>query len=290
MSDSKIRCGYHVPLQKTLAATLDQVETSTCQFYLGPNVRWGVRSFDASDIKAAKKLCRDNDRSFLIHSSLLSNLANSKKEDVVDKTKLHIQDELNLMKDLPCGIVLHIGKHLDERNKSSIETGIAKIAAGLNDIQIPVSQSRFGASLLLENGAGQGTEIGTDWRQIRKILEGVDSVSSRIGVCIDTCHAFAAKMSSFETPEDVVKLYDSAERVGLRKISAFHLNDSKKEYGSRVDRHAPLGHGVLWRGRTKALQTLISRAKDDEIDLVCETSDYRHDMKVLRKFEKRLSS
>lgn len=284
MSDTKLRRGYHVPLLKTLTATLDQVDTSTCQFYLGPNVRWGIRSFEASDIRSAKKLCRDNDRSFLIHSSLLSNLANS-KEDVRDKTKLHIQDELNTVKGLPCGVVLHIGKHLG----TSVETGIAKITAGLNDLKIPVSESRLGATLLLENGAGQGTEIGTDWRQIRKILEGVDSVSSRIGVCIDTCHAFAAKMSSFETPEHVVKLFDAAERVGLRKISAFHLNDSKKDYGSRVDRHAPLGHGVLWRGRTKALQQLLSRSKEHEIDLVCETSDAYHDMKVLRRFEKRLS-
>src|SRR5690606_22896129 len=131
--------------------------------------------------------------------------------------------------------------------------------------------SRVPFHLLLEIAAGQGSELGRSWEEIRHLYEALDY--TRVGLCVDTQHAFASGMCSFQTHEDVVKLFDAANGIAPKGISMIHLNDSTKPFGSQVDRHASLRNGYIWSESDEGLKSLIKISKSYGMDLVSETDD-----------------
>ena len=110
--------------------------------------------------------------------------------------------------------------------------------------QNPRGHGLFGIHVTLENTAGQGSNLGWDFAQLGAILSGV-KVPERIGICIDTCHAFAAGYELAEPEKYEVTMEKLNEAVGLEKVLAFHLNDSKGAFGSRKDRHEMIGEGEM---------------------------------------------
>ena len=132
--------------------------------------------------------------------------------------------------------VLHPGAADDEA------AGIARIAEGINELLAGQDTGRV--KLLLETTAGQGTSIAYKFEQIAAMLEGVEQ-PRRVGVCMDTCHVFAAGYD-VRTPEAYAQMMAEFDRViGLRRLMAIHLNDSKAALGSRVDRHEHIGKGQI---------------------------------------------
>jgi deoxyribonuclease IV len=134
-------------------------------------------------------------------------------------------------------LVMHPGAHVG----SGIEVGIAKIAEA---IQCALETVEGPVSVVLESTAGQGSSIGHRFEQLAGIIERIPD-SKRIGVCLDTCHLFAAgyDIRTKECYETTMRDFDRL--IGIRRIRAFHVNDSKKELGSRVDRHAHIGEGCI---------------------------------------------
>jgi deoxyribonuclease-4 len=135
-------------------------------------------------------------------------------------------------------LVSHPGSHLE----SSIDEGLRRVAAGLDEAhrQVP----RATVQVLLEITAGQGTNLGHRFEHLAQILEHVRE-PDRVGICFDTCHAFAAGYA-MGTPRQYEATMGELDRVvGLRRVKAIHLNDSKRELGSRVDRHEHIGRGHL---------------------------------------------
>jgi deoxyribonuclease-4 len=191
-----------------------------------------------------------------------------------------VSRELDVVAGLPAACVLHIGK------VGTIET----VASHINDLMmsghLPLStSSRVPFHLLLEIAAGQGTELGRNWEEIRHLYEALDR--TRIGLCVDTQHAFASGMCKFETHEDVVKLFDMANYIAPKGISMIHLNDSARPFGSRVDRHAPLREGHIWSASDEGLVALLDRAKEYGMDLITETSNPIQDNIIVQSYMER---
>lgn len=175
------------------------------------------------------------------HDSYLINLA-SPKPDLHEKSLAAIIDEYKRTEMLGlAGLVFHPGSSggSDENDALSLVGQSLDFILG--------STPDFSAKLLIETTAGQGTSLGWNFEQIALMIERAGSGKNRVGVCVDTCHIFAAGYD-FRTRNkyiELTKLIDST--VGLDKVMAFHLNDSKKELGSRVDRHAHIGRGFIGR-------------------------------------------
>lgn len=201
--------------------------------------RWSAQAFSTDQVQrfvtalAAGKLQRP-----IAHSSYLINLASP--DPGVWKRSIDAM-VVELLRASQLGIpyvVVHPGASL-----AAGETrGIRNVIKAVNEVQRQTTGLL--ASCLLENTAGQGTCLGWQFEQLGRMLDGVND-SERIGVCIDTCHAFAAGYPLAD-PAD----YDATTRllqqtVGIQRVKALHLNDSKRELGSRVDRHEHIGQGKL---------------------------------------------
>jgi deoxyribonuclease-4 len=174
------------------------------------------------------------------HVSYLVNLA-SPKEDIRAKSIDALADELGRAQrlDIPY-VVLHPGSH----GGDGLDVGVERIVAGL-DAALERSQTDA-PMLLLENTAGQGTGVGSAFEDLARVIDGV-ALPERIGICFDTCHAFAAGYD-MRSPEAFQATMDALDAsVGLARLKFFHLNDAKKGLGSHLDRHEHIGQGAIGR-------------------------------------------
>lgn len=283
-TQNPLRYGGHVRFSGTMYGTLADNPTYYClQTYLGSPTTYQTRTLAADDRQATATYCRLHDVNFYIHCPLVSNLARNpwvRTQEVVTK-------QLQTIAGLRAACVLHIGR-------------VGKLSAvieHLNDLQVPSSTSEVPRTLLLENAAGQGTELGSSWDELRNLFEGIDS--TRIGLCIDTQHAFAAGMQRWDSRQDVEDFFDNVSDLGI-PLGLLHLNDSQKFYGSRVDRHLPLGEGYIWQyeadvvstgeqadlnrpDNLEGLRTLLERCAEQGIDVVAETGQTEADAAFIRQ-------
>jgi deoxyribonuclease-4 len=152
---------------------------------------------------------------------------------------LALQDELERCDRLDIPLLnLHPGAHMG----AGIEVGIDRIAESLNLVHDRTKNCR--TKTVLETTAGQGSSVGHRFEELRAIIDRVDA-RDRMAVCVDTCHVFAAgyNISTEQGYEEMIRSFD--EIIGLDRLSAFHVNDSKKPLGSRVDRHDHIGKGLM---------------------------------------------
>jgi deoxyribonuclease-4 len=171
----------------------------------------------------------------------------------------------------------HPGSHL---NQCTEDACIALIAESIN---IALSKTN-GVTAVIENTAGQGSNIGHRFEQIAAMIELVDD-KSRVGVCIDTCHTFVAGYD-LRTEKAFFATFEEFDQVvGFGYLKGMHLNDSKKELGSRIDRHECLGHGFIG---IDCFRYLMADSRFDNIPLILETPDpaiWAGEIKLLRSFE-----
>ena len=174
----------------------------------------------------------------IAHASYLINLA-SPKEDLFDKSIHALIAELDRCNRLGIqGLVLHPGAYTE----SSESEGIARIIDGMT--QVLERTQHMSCRVLLENTAGQGTCLGYRFEELGQMLDGIGD-SERVGICMDTCHAFAAGYE-LNTPNGFKEMTSVIDDVlPYNAIKALHLNDSKKPLGSRVDRHEHIGLGEI---------------------------------------------
>ncbi len=158
--------------------------------------------------------------------------------------------------------VSHIGAHMGQGE----EAGLARAAEGVLEV---LARTDHSVTVLAETTAGQGSSLDHTFEQLQRLFE-LTKNPSRLAVCVDTCHIFAAGYDI--RTEDVYEATWTkfAQTVGLEKIKAIHCNDSKKPLGSRVDRHAPIGEGEI--GET-AFQLLMNDPRFTEVPILLETPD-----------------
>jgi deoxyribonuclease IV len=179
-----------------------------------------------------------NVRPIVTHASYLINLATTNPDFYV-KSIAGMIDELDRAERLGIhAVVLHPGAHLG----AGVDAGVDQIARSLDQVHAAIPNHRV--VTLLETAAGQGSCLGCTFEEIGQVMSLVDD-KRRVGVCIDTCHVFAAGYD-IRTRAGYEAMIEEVERhVGVENVGAFHVNDSKRELGSRVDRHEHIGKGQL---------------------------------------------
>ncbi|CDG20947.1 putative endonuclease 4 [Xenorhabdus poinarii G6] len=225
--------------------------------------QWHAPPLSTDVIDKFKANCKRygyDSRQILPHDSYLINLGHP-DADSLEKSRRAFLDEMQRCEQLGIGLLnFHPGSHL---NKIDIDKCLARIAESINR----VLDKTQGVSAVIENTAGQGTNLGFQFEQLAAIIDGIED-KNRVGVCIDTCHAFAAGYD-LRTEKDCDETFNAFDDiVGFKYLKAMHLNDAKSEFSSRVDRHHSLGEGNI--GKTPFSYIM----KDDRfngIPLVLET-------------------
>ena len=211
----------------------------TIQIFTRNQNRWDSKPLDPGEIGRWQTAQGSSGIAPAIsHASYLINLG-SPDDALWEKSIAALIDELERAEALGLlGVVLHPGAHMD----TGAEAGIARIVAGLD--RSHAATAGFKTLTLLENTAGQGTVLGYRFEHLAAMRRRA-AAPPRLGVCFDTCHAFAAGYD-FRAAEDYAAMLDEFDRtVGLDALKCFHFNDSKKGLGSRVDRHEHIGKGEI---------------------------------------------
>lgn len=227
--------------------------------------RWFSAAISDKEATAFKANCArlgyTPDR-ILPHDSYLINLGSPDEEGLAKSRKAFL-DEMRRCEQLGLTLLnFHPGSHL---NKIDINGCLDRIAESINI----TLDSTSGVKAVIENTAGQGSNLGFTFDQIRRIIDGVDD-KSRVGVCIDTCHAFAAGYD-LATPQGYERAWQEfGDTIGWEYFSAMHINDTKKGLASKVDRHESLGKGMLG---TDFFRMLMNDPRMDSIPLILETPD-----------------
>jgi deoxyribonuclease-4 len=242
--------------------------------------RWISKPYESGTIDAFKKNmanCGFKASQVLVHGSYLNNIGHP-DPDKRQQSYESFVDELTRCSQLGLTLLnIHPGSHL---GAVSEEACIALIADSINHA---IDETK-GVTVVLENTAGQGSNIGYIFEHLAEIIAKVED-KSRIGFCIDTCHAFAAgyDLRTKDSFLDVVKTMDSI--VGLNYLRGCHLNDSKTKLGSNVDRHHSIGKGELG---VDAFKFLMKDKRFDNIPLILETIDeslWAQEILMLKGFE-----
>lgn len=233
-------------------------------FTRNPN-RWVAKPLDSKDIDSFKRNCDTYGYTpdhILPHDSYLINLGAPEGENY-SKSLIAFEDEM-----VRCGMLgltmlnFHPGSHL---NVMTGEECLTRIATSINRILDRTS----GVKAVIENTAGQGSNLGYTLEQIGFIVDKTYD-KSRIGVCIDTCHAFAAGYDLSNAQSYNRFWQDFDEIIGLDYLCGMHLNDSKKGLGSKVDRHHSIGKGELG---ADAFRLIMNDPRLDNIPIILETPD-----------------
>lgn len=249
------------------------------QIFTKNNNQWKSKSLSDKEITAFREnLNKTGIKAAASHDAYLINLASPNK-DVYKKSLIAFSDEMQRAEALGLPyLVFHPGAHLGKGE----EYGIKKIADSIN--LLLSKKPKTDIMLLLEVTAGQGTNIGYRFEQLADIISLIDR-KERIGVCVDTCHIFAAGYD-ITTEEGYAKTFDEFDKIiGIKRLKLFHLNDSQKGLASRVDRHEHIGKGKLG---LNAFRMLLNDERFKDIPMILETpkeKDMKEDkinLKVLR--------
>ena len=227
--------------------------------------QWFSNPLTKASIKEFRNNCEKQDfKPFQIlpHDSYLINLGHPESEPL-EKSRNSFLDEMQRCELLGLDrLNFHPGSHL---NSISIEECLKRIAGSIN----MVLDKTKGVTAVIENTAGQGTNLGHTFEQLRVIIDNVED-KSRVGVCIDTCHAFTAgyDVKSPEGFKETFKKFD--EIIGFQYLKGMHLNDTKKERATRVDRHDSIGKGFLGED---VFRMIMNDSRFDNLPLILETPD-----------------
>jgi deoxyribonuclease-4 len=227
--------------------------------------QWFSNPLTKASIKAFKENCEKYDfKPFQIlpHDSYLINLGHPEKEPL-EKSRAAFLDEMQRCEQLGLDrLNFHPGSHL---KAISEEECLSRIAESIN---IVLDKTK-GVTAVIENTAGQGTNMGFKFEHIRFIIDKVED-KSRVGICIDTCHAFTAGYD-LKTTEGYLETFRQFDKIiGFNYLKGMHLNDSKKELATRVDRHDNIGKGFLG---VDVFRILMNDERFDNIPLILETPE-----------------
>ena len=236
-----MRFGFHISISGGFSKVVEKAEIRGCetiQFFSRNPRGWKYNSLDHDEAETFRTSIQSSNLSPLfLHLPYLPNVA-SKESKFYSRSIDSIVTDLERAEQLGAPyLIIHIGHQMESSEDEAIEA----VAWAINQA---FDRIRNSIVLLLENTAGQGTEIGYQFRQIKKIIEGVEE-RDRIGICLATAHAFEAGYD-LSRKEEIERTLESFDRmIGLKRLHLLHLNDSKTPLGSRKDRHWHIGEGYI---------------------------------------------
>ncbi len=234
-------------------------------FFTKNQRQWSGKPLEVKEIANFHKACEAHQidiNNILPHDSYLINLGHPEREKLRKSRNAFVEEmsrceQLNLTK-----LNFHPGSHLKQ-----VDEGVCLnlISESIN-IALDKTES---VTAVIENTAGQGSNMGYRFEHLATIIDGVED-KTRVGVCIDTCHAFAGgyDLSTYESTRNVFNEFDKI--IGFKWLKGMHLNDSKKKLGSRVDRHQSIGKGEIGM---EAFRFILQDPRFNNIPLILETID-----------------
>lgn len=250
---------------------------NTFQFFTR-NPRGGsAKAIDEEDILKFTEFADKNGIGVILAHAPYTLNACSADEQTREFARQTFADDLKRMEYLPGNFYnFHPGSHV----KQGVDTGTAYITEMLNEVMKPEQRTK----VLLETMAGKGSEIGRTFEELQRIIDGVE-LKDRIGVCLDTCHVYDAGYDIVNHLEEVLEQFDSV--IGLERLCAVHLNDSKNPFESHKDRHEKLGEGSIG---LPAFERIINHPVLRDLPFYLETPNdltgYTKEIKLLKGLRK----
>ena len=273
-----IRIGCHLSPSKGLVQMgrdAIRIGANTFQFFLRNPRGSKAKALDRADAAALMDLLREKDMLPVVAHAPYTLNPCAEEPRVQEFAALVMADDLERMRAFPGNLYnFHPGSHVGQ----GAEVGVEKTAALLNALL----QEDLPVTVLVETMAGQGSEIGGTFQEVGEILKGVE-LAHKVGVCLDTCHVFAAGYDIVNDLNGVLEDFD--RHIGLKRLRALHVNDSLFPLGSRKDRHAPIGKGCIG---LEALLSLVEHPALTDLPMILETpqddlSGYSREIALLRR-------
>lgn len=233
-----LKIGAHLSIEGGIQRAIErgiELGCSTVQLFLRNNNRWKGRKLREDEIEIFKNLAKSSGiYPFIAHAIYLINLCSPDREHLLKSMKTVVEDLKNCrVLDIPY-LIVHPGFHLG----SGARDGIRRFANSLRKVIKEIEE----VEILVENSSGSGTQIGWSIEQLAEIIELVDG---KAGICIDTCHLFTAGYPIGKEKGFYMTMEEVGKKIGFEKIKVIHVSDSKKECGSRIDRHEHIGKGKI---------------------------------------------
>ena len=253
--------GCHLSTSKGFAAmgkTALSIKANTFAFFTR-NPRGGkAKAIDPQDVAELRQTMAENGFGKLVAHAPYTLNPCSNKPHAREFALECMADDLVRMENIPGSYYnFHPGSHV----KQGVETGIDMIAELLNHVLAPEQST----TVLLETMAGKGTEIGHSFEELAAIIERIE-LSDHLGVCLDTCHVHDAGYDIVENLDGVLEDFDRV--IGINKLKALHVNDSKNPLGSRKDRHERIGEGTIG---IDAFERIVNHPQLKELPMILET-------------------
>ncbi len=272
-----LNIGCHLSVSKgykAMGKDALSIGANTFQFFTRNPRGSKAKEIDPSDVEALLEILKENKfATILAHAPYTLN-ACSADEKTREFAVMIMEDDLSRMEYFPNSFYnFHPGSHI----KQGVEKGIEYITNMLNFILKPEQTT----TVLLETMAGKGTEVGRTFEELKQILDGV-TLSGKMGVCLDTCHIYDA---GYDIVNDLDGVIDEFDRIiGLDKLYAIHLNDSKNPFESHKDRHEKIGDGSIG---IEAISRIINHPKLRHLPFYLETPNelagHAQEIKILRE-------
>lgn len=256
-----LQIGCHLSSSKgflNMGKEIVKLGGNTFQFFTR-NPRGGAaKPIDEKDIEAFKTFAKENNINIILAHAPYTLNACSADADVRNFAKQVFEDDLKRMEYIPGNMYnFHPGSHV----KQGVDTGIEYIAQMLNEVLDKNQHTK----VLLETMAGKGTEIGRSFEELQMIIERVE-LNSKLGICLDTCHIYDAQYNIVDNLNGVIDELDKV--IGLDRLCAIHLNDSKNPFASHKDRHELIGKGYIG---IDTFNNIVSNEKLRNIPMYLET-------------------
>jgi deoxyribonuclease-4 len=255
-----------------------EIGADVVQIFSKNQRQWSARWYAEEELETYFRLREEtNIHPVMVHDTYLINLA-SPKAEILEKSISAFTNELQRTSTLKIPyLVIHPGSHTGAGETAGVKQVAESLkrcweSAGVTDVMI-----------LLETTAGQGTNLGYKFEHLRDIIE-FSAIEKHLGVCIDTCHIFAAgyDMRTSQARDKTIQEFDKI--IGLANLKAFHLNDSLKEFDSRKDRHTQIGQGEIG---LEAFKAIINDSRVNQLPMILEVPGgneaYREDLALLRR-------
>jgi deoxyribonuclease-4 len=232
-----------------------------------------AKDIDPKDVDKLLNIMKENNfGKLLAHAPYTLNPCSDKKE-TREFARMVMEDDLNRMEYLPHNYYnFHPGSHVGQ----GVDAGIEYIVDMLNDILKPENTT----TILLETMAGKGTEIGRSFEELKRIIDGVE-LKDKLGVCLDTCHIYDAGYDIVNDLDGVLEKFDKV--IGLNRLYAIHLNDTKNPFCSHKDRHEKIGEGCLG---LETMSNIINHPKLKGLPFYLETPNelegYAKEIEILK--------
>ncbi|MFW9852927.1 MAG: deoxyribonuclease IV [Candidatus Thorarchaeota archaeon] len=278
---NQIKCGLHISIAKGIDLAVDRAKEKTCntfQIFTSNPRSWRARSLHTNEIiKFNEKLHKYGMKPVFSHIPYLPNFS-SPNMVVYKKSVKSLVEELDRCNRLTIPyVVIHLGSHLGKGRK----VGLKKIT---NAIKTAFNSSNGKSTLLLENTSGTKNSMGSSFREIQEIIDQI-SDNYRLGICFDTCHAFAAGYDLRDTTSIGETIDKLKEEIDLERLKVIHANDSKGKLSSHMDRHEHIGKGHIGN---KGFRTILHTDIFRRLPIILETpiDNPRDDLKNLARIRK----